>query len=132
MISGRKADENNRELGWNRALLTRFVGGLPRGVIPLQLSKKWGQVYGVNMEEKTPEIAGANRHFANLRYYEIQSLEYQLLLLGDLVFLDNKQRKAYRNLVRRTIWLNWAAHLEDRTDPTVPVGMPNLALAFED
>jgi len=74
------------------------------------------------MDHQTSEVT----HFANLHYSEIQSLEYQLLLLGDLAFADSKQRKAYRQLVRRTLWFNWAANLADRTDPTVPVGMPDL------
>ena len=88
--------------------------------------KKWGQVNEVNMKQETQDTAVRKEHFADLNYSEIQSLEYQLLLLGDLAFVDSKQRKAYRQLLRRTIWFNWAANLANLTEPDLPVGMPNL------
>ena len=78
------------------------------------------------MELKNIETAAVQEgHFANLYHSEIQSLEYQLLLLADLAFADSKQRKAFRQLVRRTIWFNWAGNLAGRTND-MPVGMPNL------
>ncbi len=76
------------------------------------------------MALETPETGVKKPHFADLNYSEIQSLEYQLLLLADLAFSDSKQRKAFRQLIRRTIWFNWAAQLVGRTEPDMPVGMP--------
>lgn len=77
------------------------------------------------MEKPLSETAEyADTHFANLHYSEIQSLEYQLLLLADLAFNDTKQRKAFRQLIRRTIWFSWADNLSDKINPNMPTGMP--------
>lgn len=77
-------------------------------------------------KEKLDSAELQEGYFAKVHYSEIQSLEFNLLLLGDLAFTEPKQRRAYRQMVRKIIWFNWAANLADRSDPTVPVGMPEV------
>lgn len=71
----------------------------------------------------TSELNGEQPIFALLGYDDIRNLEGKLLTIVDASFQDREQRRAFKSLVRRTIWFEWAKYLD--TDD-VHVGMPNL------
>lgn len=61
--------------------------------------------------------------YATLFYNDIVELERHLVRLANLAFSESKQRKAYIETMRRILWFDWVTNL-DRTDKSVPVGMP--------
>jgi hypothetical protein len=68
-------------------------------------------------------LNGKQPIFALLGYQDIRTLEGRLLTIADATFSDPQQRKAFKDLVRKEIWFNWAKYLD--TDD-VHVGMPVL------
>lgn len=67
-------------------------------------------------------LNGSQPLFALLGYNDIQSLEGRLLTLADATFTDPQQRKAFKDILRRTIWFDWVNHL-DQTEAQ-SAGMP--------
>ena len=61
--------------------------------------------------------------FACIYYQEIQHLEGRLLTIIDAAFVDREQRKAVKDLVRKTLWIDWAHNLEGKCG-SIPTGVP--------
>ena len=82
------------------------------------------------MDNQTEPVTGhGGNKFADLYYYDIQTLDSHLLRLANLAFSDNKQRKAFIATYRRTLWLDWANNLEGidkHSAQSLPVGMPDI------
>jgi hypothetical protein len=72
------------------------------------------------LKEPSNEVTSV---YANLLYSDIIDLDQHLTRLANLAFSDNKQRKAFIETMRRTVWFDWVTNL-DRTDKDTPVGMP--------
>ena len=73
-------------------------------------SAHWkGECYG--------PLNGRQPIFALVGYHDIRTLEGRLLTIVDAAFSDREQRKAFKDLVRAAIWVNWVRHL-DTDDPS--------------
>lgn len=79
-----------------------------------------GQQYPVHSP-----LNGGQPLFARLGYDDLRTLEGRLLTLADASFPDPQQRKAFKDILRRTIWFDWANYL-DLAGGSFPgsVGMP--------
>lgn len=68
-------------------------------------------------------LNGEQPLFVALGYEDLRSLEGKLLTLIDASFSDAVQRKAFKDIVRQTIWWHWVPGLDH--GPNAPsVGMP--------
>lgn len=64
--------------------------------------------------------------YAAIFYQDIQHLEGKILTIVDASFTDREQRKAVKDLIRRSFWFDWANSLEGKCENSAPNGMPNL------
>lgn len=65
-------------------------------------------------------------YFAKVQYHELQSLEGKVLTLIDATISDKEQKKAAKDIFRSQFWSSWVQNLEMKSDPNLPVGIPNL------
>lgn len=68
-------------------------------------------------------LNGIQPVFAILGYEDLRTLEGKLLTLADASFFDSQQRKAFKDLIRQTIWWQWVPSLDHGPNPTSH-GMP--------
>jgi hypothetical protein len=64
-------------------------------------------------------------YYGLLSYESLQNLEGKMLTIVDASFQDKDQRKAVKDIVRRTIWFDWVENSLYRGKNPCPVGMPN-------
>jgi predicted kinase len=83
---------------------------------------------GFKLECKTPDgkdLWGSN-YFGLVSYEALQNLEGKILTLIDATFVDKEQRKAVKDILRKTFWFDWVEHHLYKGKENMPVGMPSL------
>ncbi len=75
-----------------------------------------------NEEDKT-EWGG--NYYGLVSYEQLQILEGKILTIIDASFIDKEQRKAVKDIFRRTFWFDWIENHIYKGKDNVPVGMPN-------
>lgn len=68
---------------------------------------KWGEAY-----------------YGLVSYNSLQKLEGKILTLIDATFVDKEQRKAMKDVFRRTFWFDWVENSVYKGKNSMPVGMP--------
>jgi len=86
---------------------------------------------GFSMECKNPDGTQWGGNFYGLISYEgLRGLEGKILTIIDAAFQDREQRKAVKDIVRRTFWFDWVQNTLYRGKGDMPVGMPSENLKF--
>ncbi len=62
-------------------------------------------------------------YFAKVTHYDLRNLEGKILTIVDACIAEPQQKKAMKDIIRRTFWFDWVEHL-DREDKDLPVGIP--------
>lgn len=84
-----------------------------------------GEAYDKALQEALKPLTQMG-FFAAIYYQEIQHLEGKLLTIVDAAFVDREQRKAVKDLIRKSIWIDWAHNLEAKCADSVPIGIPSI------
>jgi hypothetical protein len=82
---------------------------------------------GFKTECSNPDGTGWGTTFYGMITYEnLQNLEGKMLTIADAAFSDKEQRKAIKDIIRRTFWFDWVENCVYKGKDTMPVGMPNI------
>jgi len=80
---------------------------------------------GFRMECSNPDGTNWGSTYYGLVCYEsLQNLEGKVLTLIDATFVDKEQRKAVKDIFRKTFWFDWVEHHLYKGKNAMPVGMP--------
>ena len=82
---------------------------------------------GFKLEVKNVDgtVWGGN-YYGLVHYGQLQNLEGKILTLIDATFTDKEQRKAAKDIFRRTFWFDWVENSLYKGKNCLPVGMPNF------
>lgn len=64
--------------------------------------------------------------YGMVSYEALRNLEGKMLTIIDASFQDKEQRKAVKDIMRRTIWFDWVENFIERGENPLPVGMPTV------
>jgi len=82
---------------------------------------------GFKVECKNPDGTEWGGNYYGLVPYEaLQNLEGKILTLIDATFTDKEQRKAMKDVFRRTLWFDWVENSIYKGKDTMPVGIPTI------
>ena len=81
---------------------------------------------GFQMECKNPDgTEWGGNYYGMVSHDSLQNLEGKILTLIDASYQDKEQRKAVKDIFRRTFWFDWVEHNVYKGKDSMPVGMPN-------
>ena len=84
---------------------------------------------GFIMEYKNQDGTEWGGNYYGLVSYEaLQCLEGKILTLIDATFTDKEQRKAAKDIFRRTFWFDWIENNVYKGKYGMPVGMPQISM----
>jgi len=64
-------------------------------------------------------------YYGMVTHENLKNLEGKILTLIDASFQDKEQRKAVKDIARRTFWFDWVEFSVYRGKSDMPVGMPH-------
>lgn len=79
--------------------------------------------FQVNCKNEEGTEWGAS-YYGLITYESLQNLEGKVLTLIDAAFADKEQRKAMKDIFRRTFWFDWVENGVYKGKNSLPVGMP--------
>jgi hypothetical protein len=74
--------------------------------------------------EKDDGTGWGTTYYGMVTYENMQNLEGKILTIIDASFQDTEQRKAVKDVFRRTFWFDWMEHYVYRGKCDYSVGMP--------
>lgn len=81
---------------------------------------------GFRVECENPDGLGwGTTYYGMITHMDIQNLEGKLLTIADASFQDKEQRKAVKDILRRTLWFDWVENSVYKGKDPGPVGMPD-------
>ena len=84
-----------------------------------------GGGFSLEGSDDTGQATWGCNYYALVTYDAMQNLEGKVLTIIDASFQDKEQRKAVKDVFRRTFWFDWAEHSIYRGKDACPVGMPS-------
>jgi hypothetical protein len=63
-------------------------------------------------------------YYGLVKYDSLRNLEGKILTIIDASFQDKEQRKAVKDIFRRTFWFDWVEYSIYKGKDSMPVGMP--------
>ncbi len=94
-----------------------------KDVITITPLEKGG--FGVNCKTESGGEWQAN-YYGMVSYDNLRNLEGKVLTIIDASFQDKEQRKAVKDVFRRTFWFDWIENCIYKGKGFLPVSMPSL------
>jgi hypothetical protein len=90
--------------------------------------------FKLEVKNEASKTEWCGNYYGLVAYDELRNLEGKILTIVDASFTDKEQRKAVKDIVRRTFWFDWVEHhiYKGKTSSCgSSVGMPSEDLSLQ-